>query len=86
MWGRRDAARRAPALAAGVALLAALAARPAPAAPSAQPAPAPARGDWPTSRQAATGNADDDPVAAKLLVYLRLLSPRAAARMNTPPS
>ncbi|KDU97020.1 lytic transglycosylase domain-containing protein [Komagataeibacter rhaeticus] len=62
-----------PALAAGVALLAALAARPAPAAPSAQPAPA--RGDWPTPRQAATGNADDDPVAAKLLVYLRLLSP-----------
>ncbi|WP_130731687.1 lytic transglycosylase domain-containing protein [Komagataeibacter xylinus] len=43
----------------------------------ATPAPAataPAEGDWPTPRQAATGNADDDPIAAKLLVYLRLLS------------
>lgn len=30
---------------------------------------------WPTQRQADTGNADDSPVAARLTVYLRLLSP-----------
>ncbi|GAB6966227.1 lytic transglycosylase domain-containing protein [Komagataeibacter kakiaceti JCM 25156] len=36
--------------------------------------PVVAQGDWPTPAQAATGNADDDPIAAKLLVYLRLLS------------
>ncbi|WNM07961.1 hypothetical protein RI056_13400 [Komagataeibacter nataicola] len=43
------------------------------AAPAAM-AQTPAGADWPTPRQAATGNADDDPIAAKLLVYLRLLS------------
>lgn len=46
------------------------------AAPTMPPVAPPAtQGDWPTPGQAATGNADDDPVAAKLLVYLRLLSP-----------
>ncbi|WP_239021527.1 lytic transglycosylase domain-containing protein [Novacetimonas cocois] len=30
---------------------------------------------WPTEQQAGTGNADDSPVAARLTVYLRLLSP-----------
>ena len=38
--------------------------------PAIPPAPA-----WPTERQAGTGNADDSPVAARLTVYLRLLSP-----------
>ncbi|WP_182357041.1 lytic transglycosylase domain-containing protein [Komagataeibacter europaeus] len=56
-------------LAAGLALLL-LAASPLHAAP----APAAPESNWPTPGQAATGNADDDPVAAKLLVYLRLLS------------
>ncbi|KAB8124957.1 lytic transglycosylase domain-containing protein [Komagataeibacter medellinensis] len=59
-----------PAMVAAVALTA-LVARPAPAQPPATPVDA----GWPTPRQAATGNADDDPVAARLLVYLRLLSP-----------
>ncbi|GBQ64321.1 lytic transglycosylase domain-containing protein [Komagataeibacter swingsii] len=54
-------------LVAGLALLAAPALH-------AAPAPATPQGGWPTPGQAATGNADDDPVAARVLVYLRLLS------------
>lgn len=61
--------------AAGLALAGQLALHGARATP-APPAPPPgAQGEWPTPAQAATGNADDDPIAAKLLVYLRLLSP-----------
>ncbi|MCE2564032.1 lytic transglycosylase domain-containing protein [Komagataeibacter sp. FNDCF1] len=55
-------------IAAGLAMATILAATAAQSAPAMQQ-------DWPTPRQAATGNADDDPIAARLLVYLRLLSP-----------
>ncbi|AXY22946.1 Soluble lytic murein transglycosylase precursor [Komagataeibacter saccharivorans] len=53
--------------------LSGLLALPSPAASS--PSPAVKAENWPTPAQAATGNADDDPIAAKLVVYLRLLSP-----------